>query len=275
MKIAIPYDNGNVFGHFGKTEQFRVYEAENGKILSASVLGTDGTGHEALAELLKKWGVQVLICGGIGGGALSALDAAGIQVISGAEGNADEAAEKWLRGELESTGSVCDHHHEEERSCGGGCGHCPGHCERSAIQGKNVGKTCRVHYRGTFNDGTQFDSSFDRGEPLQFVCGAGQMISGFDAAAADMEVGEEKDVHLMPSEAYGEKNPNMILRAKIADLPGAEELSVGDRVYLSGPGGQPIPVTVTEKDDENITLDANHEMAGKELNFHIKMVEIL
>ena len=136
MKIAIPYDNGNVFGHFGKTEQFRVYEAENGKILSASVLGTDGTGHEALAELLKKWGVQVLICGGIGGGALNALDAAGIQVISGAEGNADEAAEKWLRGELESTGSVCDHHHEEERSCGGGCGHCPGHCERSAIQGK-------------------------------------------------------------------------------------------------------------------------------------------
>ena len=73
----------------------------------------------------------------------------------------------------------------------------------SDITGPNVGKTCRTHYRGTFNDGTQFDSSYDRGEPLEFICGAGQMIKGFDAAVADMEVGEIKEVHLMPEEAYG------------------------------------------------------------------------
>ena len=73
----------------------------------------------------------------------------------------------------------------------------------SEITGRNVGKTCRTHYKGTFNDGTQFDSSYDRGEPLEFVCGAGQMIKGFDAAVADMEVGEMKEIHLMPEEAYG------------------------------------------------------------------------
>ena len=66
-----------------------------------------------------------------------------------------------------------------------------------AITGRNVGKTCRTHYKGTFNDGTQFDSSYDRGEPLEFVCGAGQMIQGFDAAVADMEVGEGKEIHLI------------------------------------------------------------------------------
>ena len=65
------------------------------------------------------------------------------------------------------------------------------------MTGKNVGKTCRTHYRGTFNDGTQFDSSYDRGQPLEFICGAGQMIKGFDAAVAEMEVGQVKDIHLM------------------------------------------------------------------------------
>ena len=68
----------------------------------------------------------------------------------------------------------------------------------NTLTGRNVGKTCRTHYRGTFNDGTQFDSSYDRGEPLEFVCGAGQMIKGFDAAVADMEVGQIVDIHLMP-----------------------------------------------------------------------------
>lgn len=68
----------------------------------------------------------------------------------------------------------------------------------NTLTGRNVGKTCRTHYRGTFNDGTQFDSSYDRGEPLEFVCGAGQMIKGFDAAVADMEVGQIVDIHLLP-----------------------------------------------------------------------------
>ena len=142
------------------------------------------------------------------------------------------------------------------------------------MTGRNVGKTCRTHYRGIFNDGTQFDSSYDRGEPLEFVCGAGQMIKGFDAAVADMEVGEIKEIHLMPEEAYGMPNPNMILTLEIANLPGSEDLEVGQQVYLTNQSGQPFPVKVTAKDEKMITLDANHEMAGKELNFKIELVEV-
>ena len=145
----------------------------------------------------------------------------------------------------------------------------------SAIEGKNVGKTCRTHYRGTFNDGTQFDSSYDRGEPLEFVCGAGMMIKGFDAAVANMEVGEKVDIHLMPEEAYGMPDENAIFTVEIASIPGAEGLEVGQQVYLQDQLGRPFPVKVTTKDDTNITFDANHEMAGKELNFSIELVEVL
>ena len=144
----------------------------------------------------------------------------------------------------------------------------------SEITGRNVGKTCRTHYRGTFIDGTQFDSSYDRGEPLEFVCGAGQMIKGFDAAVADMEVGEVKEIHLMPEEAYGMPDPNAILELEIAKLPGSEELQVGQQVYLTNQMGQPFLVKVIAKDEVNITFDANHEMAGKELNFKIELVEV-
>ena len=123
-------------------------------------------------------------------------------------------------------------------------------------------------------DGTQFDSSYDRGEPLEFVCGAGMMIPGYDAAVANMEVGEVVNIHLMPEEAYGEANPMAILTVEIARMPGSENLSVGDQVYLQNVQGQPVPCRVTAKDDTMITFDANHEMAGKELNFTIELVEI-
>ena len=142
------------------------------------------------------------------------------------------------------------------------------------ITGRNVEKTCRTHYKGTFNDGTQFDSSYDRGEPLEFVCGAGQMIKGFDAAVADMEVGEVKDIHLMPEEAYGQSNPDAIFELEIEQLPGSEDLTVGQQVYLTNQMGQPFPVKVTAKTEKTITFDANHEMAGKELNFKIELVEV-
>ena len=143
------------------------------------------------------------------------------------------------------------------------------------MKGKNVGKKVRTHYRGTFNDGTQFDSSYDRGEPLEFICGTGMMIPGFDAAVAGMEVGETVQVHLMPSEAYGEADPNAIFTVEISQLPGSEELIVGQQVYLQNAYGQPVPVKVAAKDDKTVTFDANHEMAGKELNFTIELVEIL
>lgn len=286
MKIAVTYDNGNVFQHFGRTEQFKVYEVEDNKVVSSEVIGSGGTGHGALAGLLAGQDVDVLICGGIGGGAQAALAEAGVELCAGAEGNTDEAVEAYLRGELVSTGANCDHHHEEGHdcgghddghSCGGGCGSsCGGGCGSSkpAFEGKNVGKTCRAHYRGTFNDGTQFDSSYDRGEPLEFVCGAGQMILGFDKAVADMEVGQTVDVHLMPEEAYGMPDPAAAFTVEIAQLPGSEELEAGQQVYLSNQFGQPFPVKVTAKDETTITFDANHEMAGKELNFRIELVEV-
>ena len=286
MKVAVTYENGNIFQHFGRTEFFKVYEVEDGQIISSEVIGSNGVGHGALAGLLSDQAVDVLICGGIGGGAQAALEEAGVRLCAGAEGDADQAVEAYLKGELVSTGANCDHHHHEDghscgehedgHSCGGGCGEsCGGGCgSRPSLTGRNVGKTCRAHYRGTFNDGTQFDSSYDRGEPLEFVCGAGQMIRGFDAAVADMEVGQTVDVHLMPEEAYGMPDPNAVFTVEIAQLPGAEELEAGQQVYLTNQFGQPFPVKVTAKDDTMITFDANHEMAGKELNFRIELVEV-
>ena len=282
MKIAVTYDNGNVFQHFGKTENFKVYEVEDDKVVSSEVIGSNGTGHGALAGLLAEQGINVLICGGIGEGAQTALTEAGIEMVAGAQGNTDDVVEAYLKGELVSTGANCDHHHHEEghscgsheegHSCGGSCGGCVGH--KSDITGPNVGKTCRTHYKGTFNDGTQFDSSYDRGEPLEFICGAGQMIKGFDAAVANMEIGEIKEVHLMPEEAYGQTNPDAIFTLEIAQLPGSENLEVGQQVYLSNQYGQPFPVKVAAKEETTITFDANHEMAGKELNFTIELVEV-
>src|SRR5699024_1201140 len=170
MKIAVTYDNGNIFQHFGKTKYFKVYEVEDNKVVSSEVIGYNGTGHGALAGLLADQSVDVLICGGIGGGAQSALAEAGVELCSGAQGDADQAVEAYLKGELVSTGVNCDHHHEEGHSCGDhGDGHsCGGNCgggcgAAPALKGRNVGKTCRTHYRGTFNDGTQIDSSYDRG----------------------------------------------------------------------------------------------------------------
>ena len=287
MKIAVTYDNGNIFQHFGRTESFKVYDVEDNKVVSSEVIGSNGVGHGALAGLLADRAVDVLICGGIGGGAQQALADAGVELVAGAEGDADQAVEAYLKGELISTGANCDHHHHEDghscgdhvdgHSCGsGGCGDsCGGGCgSETKLTGRNVGKTCRTHYRGTFNDGTQFDSSYDRGEPLEFICGAGQMIRGFDAAVADMEVGQVVDVHLMPEEAYGMPDPNAVFTVEIAQLPGSEELEAGQQVYLSNQYGQPFPVKVVTKDETTITFDANHEMAGKELNFRIELVEV-
>lgn len=279
MRIAVTYENGNVFQHFGHTEQFKVYEVEDGKVVSSEIIGSNGSGHGALAYLLSDQAVDVLICGGIGGGAQAALSERGIELCAGASGDADEAVAAYLRGELINTGANCNHHgeghscsdHEDGHSCGehGSC-----HSEPAAT-GKNAGRKVRTHYRGTFNDGTQFDSSYDRGEPLEFVCGAGMMIRGFDTAVMDMEVGEIKQIHLMPSEAYGEADPRAVFTIEIDQIPGAEGLSVGQQVYLQNAGGQPVPVKVQAKDDRTITFDANHEMAGKELNFTIELVEVL
>ena len=278
MRIAVTYENGQIFQHFGHTETFKVFEVEDGQIVSSELVGSNGSGHGALASLLNDRGIDVLICGGIGGGAQRALDERGIELCAGQSGDVDEAVAAYLRGELVNTGANCDHHHGDDHDCGDhGCGDhdCGDHGCHGGPQGRNVGKKVRAHYRGTFNDGTQFDSSYDRGEPLEFVCGAGQMIPGFDAAVADMDVGQVVDVHLTPDQAYGEVDPAAFFTVEIAQLPGAESVSVGQRVYLQDQMGRPIPVLVAAKDDTTVTFNANHEMAGKELNFRIELVEVL
>ena len=139
----------------------------------------------------------------------------------------------------------------------------------------NEGKKVRAHYRGTLDDGTQFDSSYDRGEPLEFTCCAHQMIPGFDAAVKDMEVGEKKTVHIPCAEAYGERREDLVMFFPAAQVPNIDQIHVGDKLSLSGAGGQPVPVTVVEVTPEGVKIDANHELAGKDLNFEIELVEVL
>ncbi len=134
MKIAVTHENGQVFQHFGHTEQFKVYTVEGTELLSAEVVDTDGFVHGALAELLSRLGVDILICGGIGGGAQIALGNAGIKLYGGVSGSCDEAVKALLAGKLDYNPDVrCDHHEHahgaEGHSCGNhgcgshGCGH--------------------------------------------------------------------------------------------------------------------------------------------------------
>lgn len=297
MKIAVSYEDGNIFQHFGHSKMFKIYEIDGQNIVDTKIIEAQGSGHSALATMLDDINVDALICGGIGNGAMEALVQMGIEVCSGVSGDADEAVAEYLNGSLESQGVNCDHHNNgEEHSCGHcgsdeedcgcgscgdddghGCGGCSG-CGGSytpPFDGPNVGKICRVHYKGTFNDGTQFDSSYDRGEPLEFVCGAGMMILGFDRAVAAMNVGDVIDVHLMPSEAYGEVEPEAFITVPVKELgSGVEDLKVDDKVYLQNALGQPFVARVAALTDDEITFDANHEMAGKELNFKIELVEV-
>lgn len=128
MKIAVTHEMGNVFQHFGHTKQFKLYEIEEGEVKKISFLNTDGSGHGALCGLLKNNGVEVLICGGIGGGAQNALNEAGIKFFGGVSGSADMAVIAYLKGELSFNPNVhCDHHdheHGEGHTCGEhGCHH--------------------------------------------------------------------------------------------------------------------------------------------------------
>ena len=152
----------------------------------------------------------------------------------------------------------------------------------------NKGKKVKVHYVGTLDDGTKFDSSRDRGTPLEFTCMAGQMIPGFDDAVRFMEVGETKTVRIEAAQAYGPVDQNKILKMQLmldgdmgqmlsSNLPiaprGSEKLKVGQHPVLATPDGQPIPCVVVAKDDTTITFDMNHELAGKALTFEIELLE--
>ena len=138
-----------------------------------------------------------------------------------------------------------------------------------AKKGDNV----KVHYKGKLTSGEQFDSSEGR-EPLAFTVGAGQMIKGFDEAIPGMSVGEKKTINIAPVNAYGEKNMDAIIEFPKANIPPDMNLEVGMRLQLQNEAGNPIPVVVIEVKEEAVILDANHELAGKELVFDIELVEI-
>lgn len=124
MKIAVTYENGQIFQHFGHTAQFKVYTVEGGKIVSAEVIDTNGSGHGALAGLLESIGANTLICGGIGMGAQLALDDAGVELYAGCSGEADVAVAKLLAGVLPQNAQAnCDHHHDHEHGHDCSCGH--------------------------------------------------------------------------------------------------------------------------------------------------------
>ena len=137
MKIAVPYSDGQVFQHFGKSEQFKIYDTIDDEIISSEIVDTSGSGHSALADFLKEKGAGILICGGIGVGAVTALQNAGIQILGGAEGEADKCVEEFLGGRLHfgasgcaSCSSSCGHHHGDgdEEECDGNISACGTWC---------------------------------------------------------------------------------------------------------------------------------------------------
>jgi predicted DNA-binding protein (UPF0251 family)/predicted Fe-Mo cluster-binding NifX family protein len=138
MRIAATYENGTVFQHFGHTEQIKLYDVENDAIVKEQVVDTHGQGHGALAGFLKQAAVDILICGGIGGGAKMALAEAGIKLYAGISGNTDEAVKSLIAGNLQQiTDATCSHHHGKDHACGEhACGHHEGD------QG------CREHHGG-------------------------------------------------------------------------------------------------------------------------------
>ena len=135
------------------------------------------------------------------------------------------------------------------------------------------GNQVKVHYTGTLEDGTVFDSSIDR-EPLEFTVGGGQMIPGFDKGVVGMKINEVKNIHIPADEAYGPVVEGLIQEVSKELLPQDLEASVGQTLVSQTPEGQQFNVVVTEVKDDTIIIDGNHPLAGKDLNFEIKMVEI-
>ena len=136
-----------------------------------------------------------------------------------------------------------------------------------------AGDTVAIHYTGTLVDGSQFDSSEGR-DPLRFTLGSGQIIAGLDAAITGMSQGEKKSVTIAAAEAYGDHRPEAVQAVPRAQIPTEIPLEVGGGLQVQTPDGQTIPVTVTSVTDEEVTLDANHPLAGKDLTFAVELVEI-
>jgi FKBP-type peptidyl-prolyl cis-trans isomerase 2 len=125
------------------------------------------------------------------------------------------------------------------------------------------------------DDGTVFDSSYERGEPIEFVSGVGQMIPGFDAAILEMETGERRTVHIPAEKAYGQRHEDGVQTIPTAHIPNADKLPVGEYIYLPAGGGQMTRCKVVKVENGEATFDLNHELAGQNLTFEIELVQIL
>ena len=135
------------------------------------------------------------------------------------------------------------------------------------------GDTVHIHYTGKLDDGTTFDSSSGR-DPLSFELGSGQVIAGFDKAVEGMAVGDNKSVKIEANEAYGERHEQLVQQVPKNALPDEIKPEVGMQLQSQSPDGQTMQLTVTEVADESITVDANHPLAGQDLNFDIELVKI-
>lgn len=138
-----------------------------------------------------------------------------------------------------------------------------------------AGSTVKVEYTGSFENGTIFDSSEMQGQPLEFQAGAGQMIKGFDQAVIGMKVGEEKTITLIPEDAYGSYNPDLVATMPREELPDERPIKPGMSIIIGMQNGQQVPALITEVNKNNFTIDLNHPLAGKILVFKIKVVDIL
>lgn len=137
------------------------------------------------------------------------------------------------------------------------------------------GSTVQVHYTGKLDDDSVFDSSRERDEPLKFTIGEGQVIPGFEEAVEGMEPGDEISVHIPSDKAYGPYRDDMVLEVEREQLPEDLDPEVGQRLQLRQQNGEVVNVTLTDISESEVTLDANHPLAGKDLNFDIELVDIV
>ena len=146
---------------------------------------------------------------------------------------------------------------------------------RKKATGVQTGQIVELHYKGTFNDGTQFDSSYDRGQTIQVQLGGGQLIKGFENAIIGMKKGQTKTVTLAPEEAYGASNPDAFSTVQRNQFPEDYVFVEGSPVQGATEDGRPIFATIASFTDTDVTLDLNHPLAGKELNFDIELTNVL
>jgi len=135
------------------------------------------------------------------------------------------------------------------------------------------GSKVKIHYTGTLEEGTEFDSSEKHGKPLEFEVGGKVVIKGFEEAVMGMEKDEEKEITLQPKDAYGDENPQLIQKVPKDKLPKGKEIKAGMMLVIGLPNGGQMPAKIMAVDDKEVTLDLNHPLAGKVLNFKLKVVD--